>query len=76
METHAKPDGDDWIINGSKLWITNANLADVAMVWARTPKGVAGFLVERGMAGFSTNPIHHRCAENRKAGRDPIAPCG
>ncbi len=58
METHAKRDGDDWVINGSKLWITNANLADVAVVWARTPEGVAGFLVERGMAGFTTNSIH------------------
>jgi len=58
METRAVRDGDDWILNGSKLWITNANLADVAMVWARTEKGVSGFLVERGMEGFSTNPIH------------------
>ncbi len=58
METHAKRDGDDWILNGSKLWITNANMADVAVVWARTDEGVRGFLVERGMAGFSTNTIH------------------
>ncbi len=58
METRAVKDGDDWILNGSKMWITNANLADVAVVWARTDKGVAGFLVERGTEGFSTNPIH------------------
>ncbi len=58
METHARRDGDDWILNGSKLWITNANMADVAVVWARTPEGVSGFLVERGMAGFTTNTIH------------------
>ncbi len=58
METRAVRDGDNWIINGSKLWITNANLADVAMVWARTEKGVSGFLVERGMEGYSTNLIH------------------
>lgn len=58
METHAKRDGDDWIINGSKLWITNANMADVAVVWARTEEGVRGFLVERGMDGYSTNTIH------------------
>lgn len=58
METTAKRDGDDWILNGSKMWITNANLADVAVVWARTPEGVSGFLVERGMKGFTTNTIH------------------
>lgn len=58
METTAVRDGDHWIINGSKLWITNANLADVAVVWARTDEGVRGFLVERGMKGFTTNVIH------------------
>ncbi len=58
METHAVRDGDGWLLNGTKLWITNANLADVAVVWARTEDGVAGFLVERGMEGFSTNQIH------------------
>jgi glutaryl-CoA dehydrogenase len=58
METRAVRDGDDWILNGAKMWITNANLADVAVVWARTEEGVNGFLVERGMDGFSTNTIH------------------
>ncbi len=58
METRAERDGSDWVLNGSKLWITNANLADVAVVWARTPEGVSGFLVERGMPGFTTNVIH------------------
>ncbi len=58
METRAVRDGDDWILNGAKLWITNANTADVAVVWARTDEGVRGFLVERGMTGFSTNTIH------------------
>jgi glutaryl-CoA dehydrogenase len=58
METRAERDGDGWLLNGSKLWITNANLADVAVVWARTPEGVSGFLVERGMPGFTTNVIH------------------
>lgn len=58
METRAERDGDGWLLNGSKLWITNANLADVAVVWARTPEGVSGFLVERGTPGFSTNVIH------------------
>lgn len=58
METRAERDGDGWVLRGSKLWITNANLADVAVVWARTPEGVGGFLVERGTPGFSTAPIH------------------
>jgi glutaryl-CoA dehydrogenase len=58
METRAERDGEGWILRGSKLWITNANLADVAVVWARTPEGVGGFIVERGTPGFSTNPIH------------------
>jgi glutaryl-CoA dehydrogenase len=58
METRAERDGDGWILHGSKLWITNANLADVAVVWARTPEGIGGFLVERGLPGFTTAPIH------------------
>jgi glutaryl-CoA dehydrogenase len=58
MATRAERDGDGWVLNGSKLWITNANLADVALVWARTPEGIGGFLVERGAPGFSTQPIH------------------
>ncbi len=58
METTATPDGDGWILNGAKMWITNANHADVAMVWARGPEGVMGFLVERGAEGFSTAGIH------------------
>jgi len=58
METRAVRDGDHWILSGTKLWITNANVADVAVVWARTDEGVRGFLVERGLVGFSTNVIH------------------
>jgi glutaryl-CoA dehydrogenase len=58
MKTRAVRDGDHWILNGSKLWITNANLADVAVVWARTEEGVRGFLVERGTEGYSTHTIH------------------
>ncbi len=58
MKTFAKRDGEDWVLNGTKLWITNANTADVAVVWARCDEGVIGFLVERGMPGFSSNPIH------------------
>lgn len=58
METRAERDGPGWVLNGSKLWITNANLADVAVVWARTAEGVNGFLVERGAPGFTSNVIH------------------
>jgi len=53
MRTTARRDGSDWILNGSKMWITNGTIADVATVWARTEDGaINGFLVERGMAGF------------------------
>ncbi|HEY7207053.1 MAG TPA: acyl-CoA dehydrogenase family protein [Gaiellaceae bacterium] len=53
MRTTARRDGSDWILNGSKMWITNGTIADVAVVWARTEDGaINGFLVERGMAGF------------------------
>jgi glutaryl-CoA dehydrogenase len=57
METTATPDGGGWILNGAKMWITNANLADLALVWARGPEGVLGFLVEHGIPGFSTAPV-------------------
>jgi len=57
MRTHAKRDGDDWLINGSKMWITNGNLADVAIVWARTDEGIMGFLMEKGMPGFEARKI-------------------
>jgi glutaryl-CoA dehydrogenase len=55
METRAERRGDRWILNGAKAWITNGSIADLAVVWARTPDGVRGFLVEKGTAGFSTN---------------------
>jgi len=53
METTAKRDGSKWIINGTKQWISEASIADVAVVWARTEEGVRGFLVERGTEGFT-----------------------
>ena len=50
MRTHARRDGSDWILSGSKMWITNGSIADVAVVWARTEDGeIRGFLVEKGM---------------------------
>lgn len=60
MRTHAKRDGDGWVLNGSKMWITNGSLADVAVVWARTEDGYAGFLVEKGTPGFTTSDIHRK----------------
>jgi len=59
MVTTAKKDGDEWIINGSKMWITNGSLADVALVWAKDEDGIVrGFLLEKGMEGFTSNDIH------------------
>jgi glutaryl-CoA dehydrogenase len=52
MKTHAKRDGGDWLINGSKMWITNGSIADIAIVWAKTDKGIMGFVVEKDMDGF------------------------
>lgn len=58
MRTTAERDGNQWIINGEKTWITNGSVADVAVVWARTTEGIRGFLVERGTNGFSTVDLH------------------
>ncbi len=60
MKTHARRDGDDWVINGSKMWITNGNLADIAIVWAQTDDGIQGFLIEKGTPGFSAQEIKHK----------------
>jgi len=61
MRTHAKRDGADWILNGSKMWITNGTVADVAVVWARTEDGkINGFLVEKGMPGFEAPEMKHK----------------
>ena len=60
MKTHAKRDGDDWILNGSKMWITNATIADVAIVWVRTEEGVKGVIVEKDMPGFDTQEIENK----------------
>ena len=58
MLTSAEKRGDTWVLRGEKTWITNGSLADVAVVWARTQEGIRGFLVEKGMPGFSTSDIH------------------
>ena len=60
MRTVARRDGDDWVINGSKMWITNGNVADVAIVWARTDDGIRGFIVPADTPGFSAVEIHQK----------------
>ncbi|BCJ35431.1 glutaryl-CoA dehydrogenase [Actinocatenispora thailandica] len=57
MRTRARRDGTDWVLSGSKMWITNGTVADVAVVWARTDDGVRGFLVEAGTPGFTSTEI-------------------
>ncbi len=58
MLTKAVRDGDHWVLNGEKTWITNGSVADVAVVWARAEDGIRGFLVEAGTPGYSTSDIH------------------
>jgi len=60
MRTHARRDGGDWVLDGTKMWITNGGIADVAVVWAKTDDGVRGFLVPRDTPGFSTLDIHQK----------------
>jgi glutaryl-CoA dehydrogenase len=60
MKTHAKRDGDDWIINGAKMWITNATIADAAVVWAMTDEGIKGFIVEKDMPGYEAQEIENK----------------
>jgi glutaryl-CoA dehydrogenase len=60
MKTHAKQQGRDWVINGSKMWITNGAIAEVAVVWAQAPEGIRGFIVEKGMKGFSAPEIENK----------------
>ena len=58
MRTTARRDGGEWVLNGSKQWITNGTLADVAVVWAQTDDGIRGFLVEKGTPGFTSSDQH------------------
>ena len=62
MRTHAKRDGSDWVINGSKMWITNGSIADIAIVWARTDEGVRGFIVPTDTPGFSAPEIKKKAS--------------
>lgn len=60
MKTHAKRDGDDWVINGAKMWITNGNLAHIAIIWAQTDDGIQGFIVETTTPGFTAQLIKQK----------------
>jgi glutaryl-CoA dehydrogenase len=60
MRTHAVRDGSDWVLSGTKMWITNGSVADIAVVWASTDDGIRGFLVPRGTRGFSARDIHKK----------------
>jgi glutaryl-CoA dehydrogenase len=60
MQTRARRDGDSYILNGTKMWITNGGIAELAVVWAKAEDGIRGFLVERGTPGFTTSDIHQK----------------
>jgi glutaryl-CoA dehydrogenase len=60
MRTSARRDGSDWILDGTKMWITNGSIADLAIVWAQTDDGIRGFIVPAGAKGFSANDIHKK----------------
>ena len=60
LRTQATRDGDDWVLNGTKMWITNGGVADIAVVWARTDDGIRGFLVPRGTQGYTTKDIEKK----------------
>ena len=60
MRTFARQDGSDWVLSGTKMWITNGSIADIAVVWAGTQEGIRGFLVPRGTAGFTARDIHKK----------------
>ena len=60
MRTFARRDGGDWVLSGTKLWITNGSISDLAIVWAQTDDGIRGFVVERGTPGFSASDIERK----------------
>jgi glutaryl-CoA dehydrogenase len=62
MRTKAKREGSDWVINGTKMWITNGSIADIAVVWARTDEGVRGFIVPTDTPGFSAPEIKKKAS--------------
>jgi glutaryl-CoA dehydrogenase len=60
MKTHARQRGSDWVLNGAKMWITNGAIADLGVIWAMTPEGIRGFIVEKGTSGFSAPEIDNK----------------
>jgi glutaryl-CoA dehydrogenase len=60
MRTFARHDGGDWVLNGTKMWITNGSIADVAIVWAQTDDGIRGFIVPTKTKGFAANDVHRK----------------
>jgi glutaryl-CoA dehydrogenase len=60
MRTFARQDGSDWVLSGTKMWITNGSIADIAVVWANSAEGIRGFLVPRGTQGLTTRDIHKK----------------
>jgi glutaryl-CoA dehydrogenase len=60
MKTNAKKDGGDWVINGAKMWITNGNVANIAIVWAQTEDGIQGFIVPTDSKGFTAQEVHKK----------------
>lgn len=60
MRTRARRDGTDWVLDGTKMWITNGSVADVAVVWARTDEGIRGFVVPAGTPGFTASDVHRK----------------
>jgi glutaryl-CoA dehydrogenase len=60
MRSSAKRDGEDWLLNGSKMWITNGTVADLAIVWAQTDEGIRGFIVPTDLPGFTANDVKHK----------------
>ena len=60
MRTFARRDGSDWVLNGTKMWITNGSIADVAIVWAQTDEGIRGFIVPTDSTGFTANDVHRK----------------
>ena len=88
MRTSARRDGSDWVLNGTKMWITNGSIADLAIVWAQTQDGIRGFVVPRDAKGFTAANIHRKLslrasvtselalADCRRPGRRNVAASG
>ena len=72
MRTTAKQDGTDWVLTGTKMWITNGGVADVAVVWAQTDDGIRGFVVPTDAAGFAANPVKHKLSLRASVTRELV----